>query len=161
MVDPGQRVVVATGEGYQKREETVTIAEGESKTMQVGLLPAPKEPPPPPPPTHTAQRIAGYALLGAGGAGIVVGAVAGGLSLPKRSALLAACKDNVCSPSLADDVAAYNRLKVTAIAGFAAGGALAAAGGVLLITIPRAAVAKEGALAPVVGPTYLGVKGAF
>jgi tetratricopeptide (TPR) repeat protein len=115
---------------------------------------------------RTAQQVAGWVGLGLGVAGVVTGAVAGGVAIGQRSALDDQCDPNarLCPRSLRDDVGRYNTLRYLSTAGFIAGGVGIAAGTVLLVTAPRASTrpASSGlTLTPFVGVASAGIRGAF
>jgi hypothetical protein len=90
----------------------------------------------------------GWVALAAGGAGLVVGGVSGGLALSKRSDLKSACPNKRCAPDLHGDVDSYETLRVVSSMGFIGGAVLAAAGITLLIVAPERAAraARDGAL---------------
>jgi hypothetical protein len=107
------------------------------------------------------RRTLGWVLVGGGAAGLVVGGVTGGLALSKRSKLdeNPSCKDDhSCPPSLQGDVDSLNQMRHVSTIAFIAGGALAAAGAVVLITTPKATATSTALL---VSPTGISLKGAF
>ena len=164
-VDPGDHVVVASRETPLK-EERVTLAEGESRTivLNLGAAALPPPPPPPPPPGEVAAadgsllHTLGWVAIGVGGAGLVVGAITGGLALDKRSSLEKACPNKQCTPQNHGDVDSYQTLRIVSGVGLIAGGALAAAGIVLLIVAPSAA---EPAVSLGVTPMGFSLTGTF
>lgn len=182
-VDPGTHVIKVSAPGHFAGEAKVTVAEGKVETVTVEIKPdpnAPKgpvapppppdkggraEPPPPPaPPPSTLPKTLGFVGLGVGGAGLILGAVTGGLALSKHSALVTACgADGHCAPSqkaaLESDVSAYKTMGTLSTAGFIAGGALAVTGVVLLVTAPKAQ--KTGSITPLIGPGFFGAQGTF
>jgi len=106
----------------------------------------------------------GFALLGVGAAGVVVGAITGGLASSKRSSLIQQCPTGHCLPSqqpaLQGDVNSLNTLASISTAGFIAGGVLAAAGIIVVVTSPKAK-SPTAFLAPLVGPGFAGLQGGF
>jgi hypothetical protein len=184
-VDPGTHVVKVIAPGHFPGEAKVTVAEGKVETITVEIKPdpnAPKEPvapppgppvkggaatqppPPPAPPPSGLPKTLGFVGVGVGGAGLILGAVTGGLALSKHSSLVTACgSDGHCAPSqekaLSGDVSAYKTMGAISTAGFIAGGALAVTGVVLLVTAPKAQ--KTGSITPLIGPGYLGAEGRF
>src|SRR5206468_1400406 len=121
---------------------------GEVVPVALALDQAPAAPPPPPapppvPPEGPAdpgrgQRSAGYAILGVGAAGVVVGLGLGAAALAKKGSL-SACGGGLshCPPSTFADVDAYNGLRTPAAVAVWAGLGVAAAGVVVQITAPR------------------------
>jgi hypothetical protein len=108
------------------------------------------------------RRTLGWVVLGGGAAGLVVGGVAGGLALSKRSQLdeNPGCKDDHSCPSaVSGDVHSLNTLRTLSSVGFIAGGVLAATGVVLLVTSP--ASAPKTSLAVWLAPSSAGVSGKF
>ena len=89
--------------------------------------------------TSAATGMRAVLLLGIGGAGLVTGAVTGGLALGLRSKLNEDCTDGVCHPQLESqakryqkDIDRYRLLGTVSGVSFGAGVAAAATGGVLL-----------------------------
>lgn len=143
-VDPGDHVV-AVQRGEASREEALTLAEGESRTVTLDLDATSTDPQPPPPPDPTTPATddgsllytLGWVGVGVGGAGLVVGAITGALALDKRSSLETACGETKqCAPPLHGDVDTYQTLRIVSGVGFIAGGLIAATGIVLLIVAP-------------------------
>ena len=99
--------------------------------------------------------------LGVGGAGLVLGAVTGGLAIGKHGTLEAACGDGHCPASQQGTVDSYHLIGTLSTVGFILGGVGAATGVVVLLTAPRAQPAKAAKLTPVIGPGYLGAEGKF
>ena len=108
------------------------------------------------------QRPTGYALLGLGGVGLVVGTISAVGTKNKRGDLLdTGCDDDgACFADQQDDVDAYNRSLRTTNVGFVAGGVLAAAGATLVLVAPRRP-AEGRRWAPWIGAGSAGVKGTF
>ena len=182
-VDPGKHAIRAEADGQAPVDATVTVAERKVETVTLELKPGPQVAPPPPvgppletPPPPTApppaaqpaaggaragsmQRTLGFVALGAGGAGLVVGAITGGLALSKHSDLVRACPDpHTCKSS---EVGSFEATEWASTVGFIAGGALAVTGVVLLVTAPRAKPATDAAVVPVLGLGWVGAKGSF
>jgi len=127
----------------------VTLARAEQKSVEIERVqPATAAAPRGAPASATAsqpdaaqgslQRTLGWIGVGVGGAGIVAGAVLGGVVLARESSLKE--EDRGCPDACreADAVDSYNRLRIVSGATFIAGAVTAAAGGVLLLTAPRA-----------------------
>jgi hypothetical protein len=104
------------------------------------------------------QRPVGWVGIGLGGAGIVLGAITGGIAVGSQ---LEDCPGGVCDPTVPQgDISSYNTLLDVSTVGFIAGGVLAAAGVTLLVTAPKG---KPGAasIQPFVGLTGAGLRGRF
>ncbi len=188
-VDPGTHHVRATAPGFAATELTVNVLEGKTEAVSLDLkaeapvaLPLPPPaivvpppspfvvipppaPRPPPPPVSTAQRTAGFVLVGVGAAGLVVGGISGGLAVAKHSSLTTACPGGNCfvsqQASLQSDVNTYHALATASTAGIVAGAAVLATGLIVVLTAPRSQPGREAAVAPVIGLGYLGAKGSF
>lgn len=157
--DPGAHTLAATADGLAAKEQSLSLKEGETKTLVLELSPAtvaqadtgPKpttpeaNPSPAPdqsdtPKTKTSTlRYAGIGLMGLGVVGLGVGGVFAGLSFSKRAdadAAFEACGAGCFGPE-ADKVRAIdedaNQKGNLAIVGFAAGGALAGVGIALFV----------------------------
>ncbi len=163
-VDPGSHVIVGV-RGELRREETVALAEGQTLKVTLAIAGASPAPLPVPPPTEPDQGNAsllqtlGFIALGIGGAGLVVGAVTGGLAIDKRSSLESACDNKQCAPDLHGDVDTYGTLRIVSGVGLIAGGVLAAAGIVLVVV--GSTTSTEGTTAVRLGPTGVALTGSF
>lgn len=164
-VDPGShRIVVAPDVGAAETR-TVTVAEGARKAVAIELALAGAETKAvvaDPAPIATAPRpdLLAPALvsLGAGVAGLGVGAVFGGLTLAKTSAIRAHCVGDVC-PSDQESAAKGARTMATiSTVGFVVGGVLAATGVTLLVLRPRP---KAPSVGIAIGPGSVLAQGAF
>ena len=170
--NPGDHQVQARAGGQQQSAQ-VSLGEGERRTVAIrfeGLATAPApdpnaappaDPAPEQPPdgaTGSTQRILGWVAVGLGGAGLVVGGVTGGMAVGERSTLSDECPDKECGPDQHDQVDSYETLRVVSSVGFIAGGVLAAAGVVLLITAPDDA---EQSATWFLGPGSVGLTGRF
>jgi len=188
-VDPGAHVIRAQAPGFVAKDVHVTLLEGKVETVTLELEPdkaapvavapvAPVVPPPvaappvaappptpPPSPPSQAQRYAGFATLGLGGAGLLVGAVTGGLAIAKHNDITSVCPNGKCTSSqqasLGSEASAYSTLGAVSTGAFIAGGALAVTGAVLLLTAPRVKSDTTAAISPVVGLGYVGAQGRF
>jgi hypothetical protein len=187
-VDPGKHVIRAEATGFAAVEKTLTIAEGKSEPVVLQLssadaqvtgapeprssagapLDSPAEASPPPgaetaanAPQRSTRKTIGLVALGVGGAGLVLGAVTGGLAVGKHGELGSACSEGHCPASQQDTIDAYHLMGTLSTVGFIVGGASAATGVILLLTAPRTQPAKEAKLTPVIGPGYLGAEGKF
>jgi hypothetical protein len=87
----------------------------------------------------SSRRIFGWSAIGLGAAGLVAGAVTGSLAISKKSKLddSGDCVGNVClSSTKQSELDSYATMRTVSSIGFIAGGVLAAAGVVLLVTAP-------------------------
>jgi hypothetical protein len=101
----------------------------------------------------------GWVSLGLGGVGLVVGGVAGVITLGKKSDIEdnPRCNGNRCAPSERDLVDSYRSARSVSTIGFIAGGVLTAAGITLLIT-----QSSNGAdTHAFIGPGTIGARGTF
>jgi hypothetical protein len=164
-VDPGKVTLEGLYGGQAQREE-VTLAEGETQTVVLrfasqGAAPvavaggATAVPPPPPPQDRPAEkassgsgtRTVGFVAIGVGAAGIVAGAVAGGLAMAGRDSIHG-CEGTRCPASESQDVGTYNDLRTISSACFIGGGVVAATGIVLVIAAPKSANPKAARRGP-------------
>ncbi|MEP7122539.1 MAG: hypothetical protein ABJE95_16575 [Byssovorax sp.] len=180
--DPGTHLIRAVAEGFAPAESSVTLREGATGTVTLELKAAATARPPVAavvPPTATAppvaaplppstpspassgstQKTLGFVALGVGGAGLVLGAVTGGLAIGKHGDLATSCPKG-CPPSSQAELDSYHTLAALSTVGFILGGAGAAAGTILLLTAPKKS-ASEPRVTPVLGLGYLGAKGTF
>ncbi|MBX3201949.1 MAG: hypothetical protein KF894_27685 [Labilithrix sp.] len=178
-VNPGKHVVVVRAGAIERREE-VTVAESENKTLTVDLAETAErdESPPgaPAPRASAAPKVMMFAGFGLAVVGVGVGAVTGLMSLSRTNDLKDACPNDRCPSdkrSELDDTRSLGNISTIA---FIAGGIGAGVGvaGLLLSgssrseATPGAAGARRppSAFAPehvraVLGPSYVGVAGAF
>lgn len=115
-VDPGEHVIVVQAPGGPPKEHRITIAGGEKKQLALEVAPpaaAAEEPPrrapraaPPAPPNvvaepasepTSARRVGAYVAGGVGLAGVVVGAVAGALTLGQKGSIEGNCDGAACN----------------------------------------------------------------
>lgn len=132
-LDPGSRRLSVSAPTYEPWSLTIEVAEASRQQVEIpSLQPVVPEPDPPPPPTSApvpapifvprptpkrlpmtersasswwAAAITGYSLAGAG---VVVGAVTGGLALDAGGSL--ECPDGLCEPTDADQLSRANTL---------------------------------------------------
>jgi hypothetical protein len=184
-VDPGPHVVKASADGWEPAETKFTVADAASanaaltmKRAAVGsaaapvgnAMPAPVLSPALSPesdqgttPTGggTATTL-GWVGIVAGGVGLATGAVTGGLALGKHSTLNSECPQaNACNGHQSD-IDSYHTLGAVSTVAFIAGGVLAGAGLVLILTAPSGAPSRPAAsLTPYVGLGSIGAVGSF
>jgi hypothetical protein len=140
------------------------------------VAPPPVAPPPvapavtPPPPVEpvaggarpgSVQRTLGFVGLGAGGAGLLVGAVTGVLVLSKHGEIAKACPLAYPHPCNDPEILTYDTLGAASTGGFIVGGALVVTGIVLLATAPKAYAATNAGVVPLLGPGWVGARGRF
>lgn len=154
-VDPGPHVVVVTRDRTSKTER-FQLREGEERRLAITLDVAP-------PPT-SGLKVAGIAGVALGGAGLVVGAVAGGIALSTNSELAAVCKPG-CPPSEKDKLAGYETTKALTTSGLVVGGVLLGAGALMIGLAPSSPssgrAASSPAVVPLIGAGSAGVKVVF
>src|SRR5262249_45423043 len=114
-----------------------------------------------PPPQSSVQKTLGFVGIGVGGAGLVMGAVAGGIAIGKHNDLAGICKGGHCTTSPQGAIDSYHLTENVSTPGLVAGGVLSATGVVLLVIAPRATRPKDAWIAPVVGAGFAGVEGRF
>jgi hypothetical protein len=156
--NPGQHVVVGK-RGAQQQSKSTSLAEGAKGELVLRFAPLPagaaaagaatqtKTEPPPADSDATSdqasgggtRRLVGWVLVGAGAAGVAVGATTGFMAMGKKGDLEGSpdCREQTCLPSQRDAVDSYNSLRTISTVGLAAGAALAAAGVVLVVTAPK------------------------
>jgi hypothetical protein len=157
-VDPGSHK--ATGKrGDQRDEQTIVMAEGEKREVKLHFMPVPaasgagqgaRATPADAPPaavatdsaprSSTVVRTLGWTALGVGAAGIAVGAITGIMAMNDRSSLRdRGCNlsTNQCPPGFEGDIDAYNDKLTVSTIGLIGGGVLAAAGAIMLLTLPK------------------------
>jgi len=143
-VDPGKVEIMVTAPGRAPKTTTLALGEGQSveQSLAVGdpavaSEPAPPAPAPPeanapaaaPTTTHP-YRTLGYAIGGLGGAGLVVGSVAGILALGKASTMKSHCNTTTwaCDAQGEDAASSGGTLAIVSDVGLIAGAVLAGAG---------------------------------
>lgn len=175
-VNPGAHRVVAKS-GSREVTAEVSVAERDKQRVPLSLAVAPSAEPPPravsatvplndDPNAGSGRKYLGIGLLAAGGIGLAVGGVTGGLAVGKRQSLedSQSCSESQCDYSKEGDVKNLRTLRTTSTIGFVAGGVLAAAGAVVWLTAPSPAAsggAPRSSFALLVGPSRLSVKGSF
>jgi hypothetical protein len=175
-VDPGEHVVKATADGWDPATTTFSVTDAGYANATLTMsrpAAAPVAPPeaptvslasPPPANDHGAstthgngQVVAGWVGLVAGGVGLATGAVAGIVAIGAHSTLETKCATR-CT---AGEINAYHTVGAVSTVGFIAGGVLAGAGAVLLLTAPRNTTATGASIAPYVGIGSVGAFGSF
>jgi hypothetical protein len=176
LVDPGEHRVVAHA-GPKSAEQLVALAEGQTRRIELNLpvgedsatrtvsnearatadtgAQATTEP------RTSSTRTVGWAALGVGAAGIVVGSVTGFIALGKRSDLDERCPERSCPQAAWEDNDSYDRMRTISTIGFVVGGIGIATGGVLLWTSPSASSAGRARLRLRAAPGRVSFAGEF
>jgi hypothetical protein len=196
LVNPGQHLVHVSASGWKDADQTFTVADGGTAQltvqMEAGGAAAPATPAPATPATGAAPatpspgdmstapdttpassggslKTLGWIGIGVGGAGIVLGAVTGGLAAGKKSSASGSpCASGPCAQgdltTYQSNRDSYYTMGTISTIGFIAGGVLAAGGAALLLFGPHgesAPAATSAWVAPFVGPGSAGVTGRF
>jgi hypothetical protein len=161
-VDLGEHVFATQAPGGPVTEKRITIGRGERQTIQIDVkepatTPGPIQPPAPAPALATqappaqptpdvsrgpsGRRAAAFVTGGVGIAGLVMGAVTGGLAIAKKGVVNANCgipgDPTACDPTGKAAADSVTTLGVASTVGIVAGGALTLTGIVLLATEPK------------------------
>jgi hypothetical protein len=180
-VDPGDHVVKATADGFLPGEARFNVGEGGSQTVQITLKkdlsapPASAAPPATPPAggvdtppegTPPKRSILPWIAFGVGGAGLLTGAITGGLALGQHSSISSDCGGGSSCPTTEQGkIDSFHTMALVSDIGFVVAGVGAAAGVVLLIVHPYdsapAAPAAGFRVTPTVGFGSVGAIGTF
>lgn len=169
--DPGEHEVGASAPGRKPWSVKVVVPSAGSVTVEVPLLPidpsaqGPGKAASAPVPFWGTQRIAGVAVGSVGVAGLIVGAITGGLTLAKAGDMKAHCSPDVsyCDPTGLDLHKSATLLANVANAGLIVGGVALAAGVIVFVTAPKATTGEDDKpkVAVSVGAQGFSVKGAW
>jgi hypothetical protein len=157
-LDPGEHRVVIAAPGMKSAELHLTFAAGEAQRAEAQLspdVPAPVIYAPNASDDGGGTRAPGIVLLAAGGTALIVGGVFGAVALAETSKLKRSCVDDLCSASVADDIAASKRDGTIATATLIGGG-VAVVGGVVLFVVLGGKGAKKSDAAARVAPYFTG-----
>lgn len=154
-LDPGPHKVVADAPGWKANEATVTVNAQQDTPLTITLEADPDEKIEEPVPgggtvtpsdgSGDTLRLVGFIALGVGAAGLIVGAVTGGLAIGKHGDLTDACGDaGQCPADQQGNLDDFNTFGTVSTIGFIAGGVVAAAGLVLVLVAPSGST-EEGA----------------
>lgn len=192
--DPGEHKITVKAEGFKPAATSITLPEKGGVVRVPVLLERPQEAGPggegpagapsgaasasastsasgagglvllPPPPART--RVPAFVAFGVAGAGVIAGAVAGGMSLAMTGELKEVCADNLCPENQRGKLDSANTLAHISTATFVLGGVAAVAGIVLLsIDLGSAAPRSQSLLSVTVEPWIsaggAGVRGRF
>jgi hypothetical protein len=177
LVDAGEHVFAAASPGGADVVSRLVLEKGNPAIVELerpaasapagpaALQPALPDTPEPGTPT---SRIVAYSALGVGAAGLITGAVFGGLAIAKKSELddsgdcRAVGGAIHCDPERTDDVESFHRWADAATIGFIVGGVGVVTGGaILLLSPPRTPVREQAGVRPWVGFGTAGVRGSF
>jgi len=153
-VDPGSHVIVVTSPGHEPKRFSLTLAEADRKTLRVspgrtmeGGAPTPTPPPPGSPEARAhfdepaRPRILPWVIAGVGAAGVVVGAVTGGLALGKKAEVRDRCTEVAdgfeCDQEGLDAAHAGKTFATISTIGFVAGAVALGVGAWLILSDTR------------------------
>ncbi len=153
-VDPGEHVLGAHPPHGPLTERRVTVRKGEKRAVLLDVkedlaaaaaAALPAEPPPATAPGPSGRRIGAFVSVGIGVAGVVMGAVTGGLALGKKSTVDQGCgaragfaDPTACNATGIAAASSLSTLGLVSTVGFVVGAAGLATGAVLLATEPKA-----------------------
>ena len=161
-VNPGAHTLSIERPGQPPEKRDMTLKEGETRHLQIrwesaGAAPVVSAHEQPPEASRRSWLLPG-ASFGVGGAGLVVGAIAGGLVLSRMDDFRKRCGPELqCPPELSGDLEGARVAGHVSTVGFALAGAGAALGGVLLLVPPG----KSPQVNVGVGPSGVVVAGRF
>jgi hypothetical protein len=156
-LDPGNYTLVARAPGKLDKSQPLSVAEGARQTVELELLDAPSDGPA----THGALFGPGIALLAAGGAGLLMGAVTGGVSLARVAAIKEECIDNHCPASSEPAAEDARALGIASTVTLTIGGVAVVSGLVMLLLDKPPAPTAGRALDWQVGPGGISLGGRF
>lgn len=177
-VDAGSHLVEARADGHLSASQQFVIVDGREQTIafeELALDPAAKTdaakeataPVPQSDPSRgRAQRVAGGALLGAGGVGLALGTIFGIRALAigdQADRCTLGSRGTGCPQAAVDDQSAARSSGTVSTIGFLVGGVLAAGGAILYFTAPTSTQTRGVLRAPRValGGLSLSVSGEF
>jgi tetratricopeptide (TPR) repeat protein len=132
-LNPGTHVVAVTRRGSPDSWESVTVGEGEERTvaiepsLQADLAPS-----------RSPLRPFMWAAFVTGGAGLAVGIVSGVLAVDRKSKLDELCSGSACPATAESTLQSYRDYKTASKVGYVAGFVGVATGAVLFAVAPRA-----------------------
>lgn len=139
-VDPGEHEVVWKVPGREEQARKETVSEGDRRVV---LLESPEDKPKAAPAPDdeegSVQRTSAYVVAGIGLAGLVVGAVTGGLALAKKKTVDDNCTDRVCNAEGKAAADAGQALADVSTVSLAVGGVAVATAVIVWLTAPRPA----------------------
>jgi hypothetical protein len=174
-VDPGKHVVVVRA-GTVVRTSELVIAERETREIRIALGQPPSASIPPagktvvdgqPAPPGAMVEDKGrptwiWVGFGVAGAGVIVGTIAGAMTLHGTSELSSGCTNGACPPDQHDRLDSTHTWATVSTVSFVVAGAAA---GVSLVgffaSSPSSSNAKQGSVTPTVGLGTVGLRGVF
>lgn len=178
-IDPGKHHLEGH-RGQQVVTEELSISAGEKRSLvlrfsgKTDAVAAPSPAAVQPAPVHHAEttasggssrRLLAWTTIGVGAAGLITGAVAGGLAIGKKGDLddSTDCQNHSCLRStMQSDLDSYSTLRTVSSIGFIAGGVLGAAGIVLLVTDDSSAETRaQRGVRLGIGASHLWAEGRF
>lgn len=174
-VDPGRRTISASAPGFLPNERTLELEAGQEQGVTLELLPEPT-PPPLPPPKKTIVRVKAppapekdytlaYVAFGAGGAGLLVGSIAGVLFLNQRAELNKVCPtEDTCPAGTKDLRDRYYLYSYTSAIGLGVGLAGAGLGLALMLKapdVPAGRTESSVSVFPYLSAEQIGIRGRF
>jgi len=172
-INPGARMVRVSAPGFLPQKMPLELAEGGEGSADFNLEPDPDAASKPAPAPLETAPVAGqphdptyaYVAFGIGGAGLVAGAVTGGLALGKRSELASACTPSGdCRSNQKNVLSSYHTLGTISGVGFGLGVAGVGAG-IALLLLDRGGApppSPQGfVIKPYVGVASVGALGSF
>ncbi len=183
-VDPGKHLLSVSAPGKKEWSITVDIPEGRAQVFPVTIpaLEAAPEPPkaatpivppilvpsgpvrvaPPEPAPATSLRTISYAAFGVGGVGLIIGAVAGGVTLSQAGNIRDKCTDNQCGADQQTPIDDATTTANVANAGFVIAALGIGTGAITyVLSRPKTAERKPAAIQPLIGPGAFGLRGTF
>lgn len=166
-LNPGEQVIVVKVPGRQDAEERITLAPGDKKVVKLaaGAALVAEAPADDGKRASNPRKTAAVVLLGVGAAGLALGGVMGGLAVGQKGVVDEHCNGLDCDQVGMDAVSSGRTFGNMSTIGLAAGGAIAAAGAVILLTAPKSKpktgfVTRFGGNA-FVGGAFLSIDGEF
>jgi len=135
-LNPGTHVVAVTRRGSPDSWESVTVGEGEERT--VAIEPPAPQADPGPRSSGSLLRPFMWAAFVTGGAGLAVGIVSGVLAVDRKSKLDELCSGSACPATAESTLQSYRDYKTASKVGYVAGFVGVATGAVLFAVAPRA-----------------------
>ena len=130
-VNPGTHVVTVVRPGMQETWQTVTLAEGERRSI---ALAQPESERPPVADGSKSLTPLMWTAFGVGAAGLATGVVAGAIALDRKDKLDSACNGGTCPPGYEEDISDYHRWRTASWAGYLVGVGGLASGTIILAT---------------------------
>ncbi len=167
-VDPGDQVIIVKVPGHEDTEQRITLAPKDKKTLDLVVGPistirdqaddGDKL-------KSNVRRKVGFVLLGTGAAGVAFGGIMGGLAVGQKGTVQEHCQGLDCDPTGLDAVNQGRMFGNMSTIGIAAGGVMAAAGVLLVLSAPKSQP-KTGLITGVGGTAsragaFLSVEGQF